>query len=173
MPLPPEILPVTVRLTPRDRTAPEPASGTSRDTPSDESERCIYIASPVSTYQSRRYDLMSSRVAQRYPGATIMVARGMYESSHDWRKKWPEVLPRIDEFVFFAELDGTVGMGVCKELHDADMGGIPIWYLHHDGRWFEPDVLEFTITGLSPAKYAVVELAEDADARTDLSIGGA
>lgn len=93
----------------------------------------VYVASSLSTYRTPRYDRMVASVREQFPHATILPARDQFTSNHDWRRRWPDLLPTLQGVVFFADNDGYVGYGVWTELNDALDRGIPVRYLTPNG----------------------------------------
>lgn len=89
----------------------------------------IYVASPLSTYGTARYDAMVSRVRSHYPDADILPARDLFGSNAHWRRKWPVILPTLDAVVFFDDDDGCIGAGTEQEIADAASAGIPVFFL--------------------------------------------
>lgn len=89
----------------------------------------IYVASPISTYNTARYDVMVSRVRRHFPGSDILPARDLFRSNDDWRRKWPVILPTLDAVVFFDDDDGCIGAGTEQEIADASSSGIPVFFL--------------------------------------------
>ncbi len=92
----------------------------------------IYLASPIPTYATVRYDRMSDLVQSRYPGETVLEARRLFTSSEDWRAQWPGIVARIARLVFFANEDGSLGAGVMRELYDARWHNVPIEFITDD-----------------------------------------
>lgn len=89
----------------------------------------VYIASPISTYGTARYDAMVSRVRSHFPESDILPARDLFTSNADWRRKWPVILPTLDAVVFFDDDDGCIGAGTEQEITDAQSAGIPVSFL--------------------------------------------
>lgn len=89
----------------------------------------IYVASPISTYTTARYDTMLSRVRSRFPDSHILPARDLFKSNADWRRKWPVILPTLDAVVFFDDDDGCIGAGTEQEIADAQSADIPVSFL--------------------------------------------
>jgi len=59
----------------------------------NEAAQRIYIASPIATYQSPRYDQKLAQIARHFPGAEILQARHLFDSTADWRRRWPKARP--------------------------------------------------------------------------------
>lgn len=89
----------------------------------------IYVASPISTYTTARYDAMLSRVRSYFPESDILPARDLFESNTDWRRKWPVIVTTLDAVVFFDDDDGCIGAGTEQEITDASSARIPVFFL--------------------------------------------
>ncbi len=89
----------------------------------------IYVASPISTYQTDRYDAMVCRARCHFPDSDILPARDRFASNADWRRKWPVILLTLDAVVFFDDDDGCIGAGTEREIADAQSAGIPVFFL--------------------------------------------
>ncbi len=116
----------------------------------------VYIASPISTYQTPRYDRMLTEIAQHYPRAEILQARHLFQSTADWRRRWPQLLPTLTGLVFFSDVDSTIGLGVWSEIQDA-ADRIPVWFLDDDGRWHSLDHVAVHVTGQNLSRFATVQ----------------
>jgi hypothetical protein len=132
----PEILSATVGVAPRPRPR---AGGSGHDTTStrhpqqaDASPR-VYVASPLSTYRTPRYDAMVARVRVLFPQAEILPAREVFRSNADWRARWACIMPTLAAVVVFPDTGGWIGAGVWKEVHDARNHGIPVYVLDDAG----------------------------------------
>src|SRR5262249_53204282 len=89
----------------------------------------VYVASPLSTYQTKRYDLMLAYARRHFLDADLLPARGLYRDTAHWRQSWPRQLHRITTLVFFAATDGSIGRGVVTEIEDARRHGVPVHFL--------------------------------------------
>lgn len=116
----------------------------------------------MTTYRTPRYEAKLSQIGERFPAATLLPARDLFRSTAEWRMRWPDLLPTLTELVFFPESDGTIGLGVWSELHDA-ADQLPIWYLDDAGRWFPLAAVEITVTGDSLARFATVRVVDQAN----------
>ena len=105
-----------------------PSARTQRPSRKDSSSR-VYVASPLSTYQTDRYEAMVSRIRSHAPDADILPARDLFTGNADWRRNWPVILPMLDAVVFFADEDGCIGAGTEQEIADAQLTGIPVFFL--------------------------------------------
>lgn len=117
--------------------------------------RRVYVASPMTTYRTARYDERVGAIIERYPAADLFLARDLYRSNADWQRQWPLLVPTLTDLVFFAELDGTIGLGVWSEVHDvADL--IPVWFLDDVSGWHPGADVEIDMLGESMARFARV-----------------
>ena len=89
----------------------------------------IYLASPISTYETSRYGAMVSRVRGHFPKSTILLARDLFTSNADWRARWARILRTVDTVVFFDDEEGCIGAGTEQEISDAHRVGIPVFFL--------------------------------------------
>lgn len=121
--------------------------------------RRVYVASPITTYQTPRYDLKLALIAQHFPRAEILQPRDLFHSTADWRRRWSRILPTLTDLVFFAETDRTIGLGVWSELQDA-AGCILVWFLDDDDRWHALDGVSIQVTGDSLARFASVRVVD-------------
>ncbi len=94
----------------------------------------VYLASPMPTYQTARYDTMIEHARRAFPGAELLPARGLYHSSEHWLATWPEHLRRITTAVFFTDVDRSIGLGVYHEVQDVLAAGMPVHLLQDSGK---------------------------------------
>jgi hypothetical protein len=126
----------------------------------------IYVASPVATYDTPRYDLMIAHAQRAFPDAKVLLARGLYRDRAHWLAIWPAHLAQLRALVYFADMDGSIGNGVFKEIADAQAQGIPVHYLSDDGVLIlsERVALDLIDGGLSWRRYARVRLVNVVEA---------
>jgi hypothetical protein len=129
--------------------------------PPRERREVVYLASSMSTYQTPRYDAMVAHVQRAWPDAELLPARGLYTSSAHWLATWPNHLARLTATVFFADVDGSVGKGVYKEIEDALAASLPVFYLYDDGGMVPREAVSLILIrdGMNWRKYARVEPA--------------
>jgi hypothetical protein len=58
--------------------------------------KIIYIASPVTLYDTPAYIDIEQLVKRLYPEDTLLFAKGKYPSSVDWRREWPRLCPTVN-----------------------------------------------------------------------------
>lgn len=119
--------------------------------------RRVYVASPITTYGTPRYDLKLALIAQHFPRAEILQPRHLFQSTAEWQKRWPRILSTLTDLVFFAEIDRTIGLGVWSELQDA-ADRLPVWFLSDDDRWHSLDDVSIHVTGDSLSRFATVSI---------------
>ncbi len=121
--------------------------------------RRVYVASPITTYRTPRYDLKLVLIAQHFPRAEILQPRHLFQSTADWRRRWPRILPTLTDLVFFAETDRTIGLGVWSEPDQDAARCVPVWFLADDDRWHSLDGVTVDVTGVSLVRFATVDIA--------------
>lgn len=151
------------------------AASTRQPQPVDGAPR-VYVASPLTTFQTARYDAKLRQISTRFPTAKLLPARDLFRSTTEWQEQWPLLLPTLAALVFFSETNGTIGLGVWSELHDA-VESLPVWYLDDGGQCLPLDAFSVTITGDSLSRFAVVEVNDHAagdasDAQVSVAGGG-
>lgn len=104
----------------------------------------VYLASPLTTYRTPRYDRMVDAARAAVTDATILPARGLFFGARDWLIRWPAVLATLSGVVFFTDEAGWIGKGVFTELMDAAAAGLPIGLLTDDGAVHPPDAFAIT-----------------------------
>ena len=121
----------------------------------------VYIASPISTYADRkRYDQNVERVQAHFPTATLLPARDLYRCTANWCKRWFDVLPSLDALVFFTDIEGWIGAGVCAEIVDSLAAGKQVYYLSEEGRLLPFNQIALKLCGKNYICFAKVILEE-------------
>lgn len=103
----------------------------------------IYLASPIGTYASKRYDRMATMAAGHFPDAMIVPARGLYRDTPEWRARWPNKASQYDALAFFADELGFIGIGVAREIADIEALGRPVHWLNDTGDLLDPRAFVF------------------------------
>jgi hypothetical protein len=89
---------------------------------------------------------MLAHCRRHFPGTEILEPKHLFNSSADWRAKWPGVLAGIDQLVFFDDGEPDwIGAGVMREIHDAFELGKPIWYLDDGDRLHPFDAVRLEV----------------------------
>ncbi len=102
--------------------------------PARQRKPAVYVASPLGTYHSPRYDRLLKVVRRQFPRGRVIPARGLFRDSNHWRSAWPILLSSISILVFFPDVCGWIGFGVWRELRDVAALGRPVFLLLDDGR---------------------------------------
>ncbi len=95
----------------------------------------VYVAAPISTYQTRRYERMLDAVRRRFPLHHVLAARDLGFTPETWLPRWQRLLARLDNVVAFADGSGVIGAAVLWEVLDARLLGIPVHILTGEGRF--------------------------------------
>jgi len=103
-----------------------------------------YLASPLSTYGTTRYDRILALLRATYPNEPILEPRFLFTRHNDWRSRWPSIVCSIARVVFFANDDRSLGAGVVREIHDARWHGVPTAFAADDGALVSTYTLDFT-----------------------------
>jgi len=119
----------------------------------------IYLASPIATYSTQRYDRRLATVRRRFADADILEPRLLFDSNSAWKAIWPALLPTLDLVVFFADTDCSVGRGVFAEIQDARTLGVPVLYLADRAGFRRNFDLVIIDDGISWRRYARVSVA--------------
>jgi hypothetical protein len=96
------------------------------------STKTVYIASPITLYDTPAYAEIEKLVKRLYPEDTLLFAKGRYPSAADWRREWPMLCPTIDLLLFF-DHEGWIGKGVYAEARDVLKRGKDVFYVQPDG----------------------------------------
>jgi len=122
-----------------------------------------YLASPIPTYGTARYDRIIALVRVMYPNELLLEPCHLLANHEEWRTRWPGIVGSIARLVFFANDDASLGAGVLRELHDARWQNVPIEFASDDGTLVSTYALEFTSAD-DPARVAFV-VAQSGGAR--------
>ena len=96
------------------------------------STKTIYIASPITLYDTPAYTDIEKLVKRLYPEDTLLFAKGRYLSPVDWRREWLKLCPTVDLLLFF-DHEGWIGKGVYAEARDVLKRGKDVFYVQPDG----------------------------------------
>lgn len=108
-------------------------------------EKHVYLASPIGTYHTPRYDRMLAHAGRHFPDASILPARGLYRDVADFKRRWPRLLPTLSALAFFADEAGYIGYGVWTEIRDMRRRGLPVWFLTDDGALYAWEAVRFGV----------------------------
>jgi hypothetical protein len=121
--------------------------------------KAVYLAAPVSAYESRAYD--AAQDALMAAGCFVIAAREAFSSSEDWLRRFPDILRSVQAVVVVPAEDHTVGAGVLREVVEASVLGLPVYLF--SGLRFHPlasATLRFLRDG-SRVRCAEIRLEED------------
>ena len=106
----------------------------------------LYVATPTSIWKFPRYfDYVESSVRDAFPDVELVFGAREFSNTPDWLARWDEVLASVDGLVFASDAERFIGMGVYKEIQDAQAAGLPVGY-HVNGLQFcTLDAVEITI----------------------------
>ncbi len=119
--------------------------------------RGVYLASPLPTYGTARYDRVANLIRAKYSSEPLVEPRDLYASNEDWRNPWPGTVATIARLVFFANPDKSIGAGVLRELADAQWQGVPIEFASDAGRLADTYALDF-LSDNDPCRVAIVRV---------------
>jgi len=119
----------------------------------------VYLASPLSTYHTPRYDHMCDRVRKLFPLAALVPARDCGFTRTTWLPRWQVMLPTLAAVVVFTDDAEWIGKGVWTEITTARITGIPVWFLTDDEVLHRLENLTFTVDEDDWKQYAHVALA--------------
>jgi hypothetical protein len=77
------------------------------------STKTIYIAFPITLYDTPAYTDIEKQVKRFYPEDTLLFARGRYPSSVDWRREWLRLCPTVNLLLFFDHEVGISRAALC------------------------------------------------------------
>ena len=118
----------------------------------------VYIAAPISSFGSPRYERMLGQLREALPEAEMVEARRAFRSNEHWRSHWPEILAGINRLAFLTADDGTIGAGVFQELMDARFAGLTVELITDEGSLLPLEALVFAYVGDGdPVRFARVE----------------
>src|SRR5690348_7615788 len=75
----------------------------------------VYLAYPLHIHQSLRAGWLVHLARERFPNAAILVGCDLFTSHHDWRRRWPAILPTLSAVCVATDADGWIGRGVFTE----------------------------------------------------------
>jgi hypothetical protein len=96
----------------------------------------VYVASPIPTFATTRYDHFLEVVVEHYEDWEVIPARSQWHSNEDWRLGWPALLDTLDVLVGFGEPDGIIGQGTFAEIVEAADAGCEVWIAEQPRRWW-------------------------------------
>ncbi len=76
----------------------------------------IYFTCPFAARSTEAYELVFYHLAHRFKDDELIEARAVIHNSRQWAKKFPDLLERLDTFIFMLNAEGFIGRGVWIEL---------------------------------------------------------
>ena len=70
--------------------------------------RRVYVASPIPTYATTRYDNFLAVVTEHHQAWEVIPARDRWRDNQDWRAGWTSLLDTLGALVAFGEPDGII-----------------------------------------------------------------
>ena len=122
----------------------------------------LYIASPLPTYRTQRYERRLAAIVGQFPGVEILQPRLLFTNNAHWCTARPSLIKTLHGVVVFPDTDGTIGLGTFTEVSDAQTRGIRVWYLNNRHRFREAFDLAIIDDGQSWRKYARILSVRDA-----------
>ncbi len=87
----------------------------------DTTHENVYLAAPLSTFATPRYDAALALIRERHPHARILSPRDAFKSNADWLEQWPSIRPTITA-LYLLTGDGSyydyIAAGCLKEWWD-------------------------------------------------------
>jgi hypothetical protein len=102
--------------------------------PSALRRRTVYLAAPLVAFDSSAYDRTEDALVRA--GCFVIAARDEFGSTADWLARFGDVLSKVQALVVVPGPGGMVGAGVLREIVEAIVLGIPIYFA--DGNGFHP-----------------------------------
>lgn len=93
--------------------------------------RCVYIASPLSTFRSPRFLRMLAKMGDHFSGVEFIIGRDESISGDGRRESWPFMLRQCVAVCVFPDHEGWISRGVWTQMRDAVAHGV--WVLIADG----------------------------------------
>jgi hypothetical protein len=89
--------------------------------PADETDlrRFVYIASPLSTFQSPRYLRTLGRLGNRFPDSEFIISRDLSTKIGERRSSWPAILRQCAAICVIPDHEGWISYQVWYEMWDA------------------------------------------------------
>jgi hypothetical protein len=112
-----------VRLSDARNSAIPVALPTVRARPSKD---VVYLACPIALFSTPQYDEIRALIRKRRPRARLVEPKRLWDSTAQWLRDWPHVLPTISALVFFTGDEGLTP-GVEREVDDALAAGLPVY----------------------------------------------
>lgn len=118
--------------------------------------RRVYLASPIPTYWTLRYERYLEHLRRLAPGADLLEPRRLRWTAESWLAEGRELLAGCDALVAFGLPGDIIGRGVARELDWAAELGVPTFQLKLSGP-LTPDPNAVRLPGESWQRWAVLK----------------
>ncbi len=89
----------------------------------------LYVATPTVIFKTPGYfKYVEACVRRMFPDIELVFGAREFSGTKDWLARWDEVLASVDGLVFASDPDSWIGMGVYKEIQDAQAAGLRVGY---------------------------------------------
>lgn len=106
------------------------------------SKSLIYLAAPLSTYNSATYEIAMSRLQRRFPSARLLLSRDLFTSIAHFRATYRAVLATVTLPVILTDPAGWLGGGVYTETSYLAHHHVPSIAILPNGVIWTPAILE-------------------------------
>lgn len=129
----------------------------------------IYITSPVTTFESKNYDLCIQTIKDHFK-EDVLTTKGLYPSLSVWKKQHESIIDRCNKLVYFVNSVGTIGRGVYLEINHAMSKGMNVYL--YDGRKgvipHHPSFIHIIYDGTNYTEYAEISMDDKRTSATPL-----
>lgn len=91
----------------------------------------IYLSCAIEDFSTFRCDTVLDLIYFLLPNATVLEPKKLFATTADWLRQWPDIYPTLDCLWFFPMFDGSVSMGVTKEVIECHNHGVPVFCFFH------------------------------------------
>lgn len=121
------------------------------------SGKVVYLAAPMVTYHTERYERNRERVAALFPGAELICPPDgpLYPDGHTFSATFRGHVAACTDLVCFPDEDGFLGRGTVTEVSYAQRLGKAVWHLTDDGELVLDPVVVVVDPG-DPYEHAVI-----------------
>jgi hypothetical protein len=116
----------------------------------------VYLAAPLTRAGDPNYPEVVRAVKAHFKTEVLFEGLQGYDDTFDWRKRWPEILPRLTALVVWPGPGGVVGWGCYAEIMGAYDRKIPV-YAFWEGKGLCPRFTLRRLAGDNFRRYAVVK----------------
>jgi len=121
------------------------------------SSKVVYVAAPMVTYYTDRYERNRERITELFPGAELICPPDgpLYPDGRTFSATFREHVVSCTDLVCFADEDGFLGRGTVTEIAYALRHGKAVWHLT-DGGDLEPEPAVVIVDPGDPFEHAVI-----------------